>query len=154
MMSKFAWWYFSLIFTFQSLLVILIMVMNIPLFFTFVHIKRDLVPGSTEILTLAFSWTILGKFFKLLMITNLLWVYQFIPVWWPWPCRKSPMGGRGCLMSPPVRNLRAVIIFHLTISSPVPLSNPVTLPVLPFFSPCLFSRLFFKKILHCFSFKR
>ena len=51
----------------------------------------------------------------------------------------TPKGGRGCLMSPPVWNLRAVIWFHFAISSLVLLPSPVTLSVFFFFCLLVFS---------------
>ena len=45
---------------------------------------------------------------------------------------KPPKGGRGCLLFPPVCNLRAVIWFHFAIASLVLLPSPVTLSVLSF----------------------
>ena len=64
---------------------------------------------------------------------------------------KARKGGLGCLMSPPVWNLRAVIWFHFAISSLVLLPSPVTLSVLSFSACWPFLLNFFKKILQYFS---
>ena len=36
----------------------------------------------------AFTDTVRARFFKLCVIITLFGVYQFIQVWWPWPCFK------------------------------------------------------------------
>ena len=69
-------------------------------------------------------------------------------VWFVWP------GGRGCLMSPPVWNLRAVISFHFAISSLLLLlllPSPVTLSILSFSACWSFLLNFFQQILQYFS---
>ena len=62
-----------------------------------------------------------------------------------------PKGGRGCLMSPPVWNLRAVTWFHFAIVSLVLLSSPVTLSILSFSACWSFLLNFFRKIFQYFS---
>ena len=64
---------------------------------------------------------------------------------------QPPKGGRGCLMSPPVWNLRAVIWFHFTISSLEFLPSPVTLSVYLFLPAGPFFWTFFQKSVQYFS---
>ena len=68
-------------------------------------------------------------------------------------CIWPPKGGWGCLMSPPVWNVRAVIWFHFAISCLSLLPSPVTLSVLSFSACWPFLLNFFQKILQYFSLK-